>query len=359
MKKILFLFENFKVGGSEIALIKIANNLLPKYDITFLVLQDIGNAKTFLDPKIKIINVNNGNKGIKFGFLKVIKNIYYSNPKFIISSKPHLSVIYIFLFLKFKLIYREPSNPNRVIVSNINSKFQLYFFNFFDFINKFICYKYIYLSDLIYHNSNQKNFKSICVIPNIIHEPECLKIQSKCINVDYLKIVSIGRISDEKNYFTVLKSLKKLKKNNFKFHYSICYGSISDTKLFNKLKAFIIKNNLSNEIEFVSFLKDPFKLLLDSNVFLSPSKVEGMSSTLYTSFLFNKINIASDYFREELTDYDVVFFKTNSVSDLFHKLMLVSKDLTSLTSKSLKNSKLVKERYSKTNIISKWEKILQ
>lgn len=359
MKKILFLFENFKVGGSEIALIKIANNLLHKYDITFLVLQDIGNAKIFLDPKIKIINVNNGNKGIKFGFIKVLKQIYFSNPEFIITSKPHLSVIYIFLFVKFKLIYREASNPDKSMLLNFNQRILNIFFDIVGYINKLICFRYIHLSNSIYSNSNCNFFNSPCIIPNFIEEPISLSDNLDVNKSDYLKILSIGRISDQKNYLPVLKSLKELKINNIKFEYKICYGSISDLVLFNNIKKYISVNNLTQEVILIPFLKDPYELLVDSNVFLSPSTFEGMSTTLYTSLLFNKVNIASEYFREELGAYDVTFFNTNSYLDLYDKLFLVSKKIANNSIKSYNNSELVKQKYSKNNIISKWELILQ
>ena len=69
--------------------------------------------------------------------------------------------------------------------------------------------------------------------------------------------------------------------------------------------------------------------------------------------------LVSEYFREELDAYDVTFFNTNSYLDLYDKLFLVSKKIANNSIKSYNNSELVKQKYSKNNIISKWELILQ
>ena len=63
-----------------------------------------------------------------------------------------------------------------------------------------------------------------------------------------MKILSIGRISDQKNYLPVLKSLKEFKINNIKFEYKICYGSISDLVLFNNIKKY---TNMNKTTKFI------------------------------------------------------------------------------------------------------------
>jgi len=130
------------------------------------------------------------------------------------------------------------------------------------------------------------NKNKILVIPNAIDINYSFidKIDHKEI-----KILSVGRFTKEKDYFTAIKAiyiLKKInKKSNYKFFYKIIgYGNLKKSIVF-----LINKYNLDKYIEIIdgNRIDDISHFLKESDIFLNTSIYEGMSNAIMEAMSFS------------------------------------------------------------------------
>jgi len=126
----------------------------------------------------------------------------------------------------------------------------------------------------------------------IIEIPNAIDINRPFINkTDHkeIRILSVGRFTKEKDYFTAIKAiyflLKINKKSNYKFSYKIIgYGDLKKSILF-----FIDKHNLAKYIEIIDGNKidDITPFLRESDIFLNTSIYEGMSNAVMEAMSFS------------------------------------------------------------------------
>lgn len=89
------------------------------------------------------------------------------------------------------------------------------------------------------------------------------------IPTDAFILTSVGEINKNKNHITIIKALQILK--NDKIHYIIC----GQGNRIKKLKNYILKNKIKN-IHFLGFREDIKEILFSSDLFVFPSKREGL-----------------------------------------------------------------------------------
>ena len=99
------------------------------------------------------------------------------------------------------------------------------------------------------------NVKSICIY-NPLNKKEIIKNSKnkskKIFKTNNLKILNIGRFTDQKDQLTLLKALNLLK-NKIKFEVVIIGRGI-----LKKLYNYIIKNNLKNFVKLKNFVNNLF-----------------------------------------------------------------------------------------------------
>ena len=136
------------------------------------------------------------------------------------------------------------------------------------------------------------NVKSICIY-NPLNKKEIIKKSKnkskKIFKTNNLKILNIGRFTDQKDQLTLLKALNLLK-NKIKFEVVIIGRGILKKKLYN----YIIKNNLKNFVKLKNFVNNPFPLIKQADLFILSSKYEGLPNVLLESLILNKYVISSN-----------------------------------------------------------------
>ncbi|MEM5830957.1 MAG: glycosyltransferase [Candidatus Aenigmatarchaeota archaeon] len=126
-------------------------------------------------------------------------------------------------------------------------------------------------------------------IPEFLSKEEALKFFERETNInlkDKFIIGSIGRLDYQKNYeflIEIFPEILRVKKN------AICI-IIGDGPEKEKLKKLIQKLNLKNKIFLLGDIKDASKYLRGFDLFILPSRYEGLSITLIEA-LFAKIPI--------------------------------------------------------------------
>lgn len=121
--------------------------------------------------------------------------------------------------------------------------------------------------------SCKEKFKIIfnIVSPTLIHKLAEEPVQEQF--QDGLKIVSIGRLENQKGYDFAVDALKIVKKKGVNFHWIILGEGVEKPKLLQQ----IIKNNLVENITFVGIKENHYPYLKYADIFMQTSRFEGKS----------------------------------------------------------------------------------
>ena len=291
-KIIIFFLANFGQGGAGQSISRLCVNLSKKnYRIIILCLNKCFYKNTFVKNKIKVIEINK--KRVFFSIKTIntiIKSFIEKNNKVIFVSNLFYSNALFSLFLKryqnLKLVLTE-----RTPLQELNT-----FFGIKDFIKKIIIKIILKINykkaDLIISNSKKtaldiKKFSG----GNSIHiYPASYKnftsVRKK--NQNQLKLLSVGRLSVEKNYDSLIQNLSNLK--GIKFFLTIIGDGPEKKKLFHLIN----KNNLTKRIKIISFKKQLSKYFNNSDLFISCSKFEGFPNAIVDAISHNLPVLSSD-----------------------------------------------------------------
>ncbi|WP_352405039.1 glycosyltransferase [Sporanaerobacter acetigenes] len=103
---------------------------------------------------------------------------------------------------------------------------------------------------------------------------------NKCVKKNnyeaYGVILHIGRFSDVKNHIELIKMFKELLKSNDKLKLNL----IGSGELENEVKEYVAKLNISDNVNLLGAQESCFDYLNKSDIFILPSKYEGMPMTI-------------------------------------------------------------------------------
>ena len=301
----------------------------------------------FLAKKIKNITIITINKEFKNKLNKNVKIISPINNKWQNSSIYVKYIISIILLIKTLfndknfLIFSFQANWYAIIISKIfglkiisrsNTAPQGWSSN----LIKRILYKFIIkFADVVIVNSlefkkslkNFFNINSICIY-NPLNKSKILKQsnikkkfnffnKNKC-----LKIINIGRFTDQKNQLLILKSIKYLQ-NDVPIRLLIAGRGVK----YKILKQFIIQNKLSKSVKLVNFLNNPYPYIKLADLFILSSNYEGLPNVLLEAQCLKKIIISTKCPTGPneilLNGRAGIFFKMNDYKDLSKKITQV------------------------------------
>ena len=352
-KKIVFFCPSIEEGGVEKNLINITNLLSKNFQINLVTANK--NKSKYFNKDIKFISPNNDFFNTKNRSLKILICLYLlitqcKSYTLIFSFQANITAIIIAKFLKKKIIIRSNSSPNFYAKNFIKRFFMKRLFKFAD---KVIVNSLDFKKEFIKYF----NIKPIVIYNSIENEDYLLKNYNKKVNFNFfdnsndsLKILSIGRLVDQKDHLIILKALNLIKfKKNFKF----CL--IGKGYLKDDITDYINANNLESQVKIVGYKENVYPYYKKADLFILSSKYEGLPNTLIEALTFG-LNIIS-------TDC-----KTGPKEILkngkFGKLFKVGdyKKLSELIlfSKKRNKSKIFKDfRFNQKTNILKYKKILQ
>ena len=376
MKKILFVTNNLKDGGAEKYLVDLLKEKKKNKDlhIEILLISEYGVYLNDLKSMFKI----------EFVFKKssIFVEGRFLNQKYIRKSLTFLRIIFIKFFFsffmesklkKYDTVVSFLEGTSTGIVKRLKNIKKIAWIH----------------SDLreakIYYNKkeNELNYKNtqtiVCVsntirkifltlYPNYSNKVITLYnfIDSKKIieksneRIEYKKsritLISIGRLSYEKNHLCLLKACKKLKEENIDFELLI----LGEGEKRKELENYILKNKLEKNIKILGFVKNPYPYIKISDIFVLPSLHEGYSLVLSEALVLKKLIICSnfDVAVERLKNGKLgVLFENNNYLDLYKKLKLhiLSKNKGEKIMKELEKNEFESQRIE---IIKKVEEIL-
>ena len=295
-KKELIIFNpSIEDGGVEKNLYLIAN-FLAKNLKSNISLVTSSKYKTYkFDKSIRIItppliDFKKFNRPVKYLvclFLLALK-ILFKRDVLILSFQANIYAIIIAKIFNIKIITRSNTSPK----GWSNSFFKRKVFSFFlEKADKIIVNSYYFKEQL----DKEFNLNTI-VILNPLNTKDIKRLSKKKIKLNFflkkkqsLKIINIGRMTDQKDHMTLLKAFrlvcKKIEAN------LIILGK---GKNYTKIKNFIIYNNLSSNIKLLGFKENPYPYIKLSDIFVLTSKFEGLPNVLLESIFLKTPVISTD-----------------------------------------------------------------
>ena len=108
-----------------------------------------------------------------------------------------------------------------------------------------------------------------------------------------LKVLSIGRIVEQKNFKLAIESAENLHKSHPELAFR--WFVIGKGPLQNELETLIINKNLENYFEFIGVRSNPYPYIKDADVFVQTSIFEGKSIVIDEAKILQKPIICTNY----------------------------------------------------------------
>ena len=284
---------SIEIGGVEKNLFIISNYLSQKIKGIKILTTNKEDKKYF--KNIKLICPNSEfwkkrDRKLKYlACLLVLIKIFLKKRDFVVFSfQANLYCTIICKLFGVKIIVRSNASPQGYYKNNIKLFLYKYFFSFADQI-------------IVNSYDFKKQFKKFFLlnakcIYNPLNKKYILKESKAKLNFPFfkkknkiLKLISVGRFTDQKDHLTLLRAVNLIK-NKVDFKLAL----IGKGQNENLIKNFINQNNLNNKVKIINFQKNPFKFINYSDVFILTSKYEGLPNVLLEAAVLKKFIISTN-----------------------------------------------------------------
>lgn len=352
MKSLFIIIPNLKKGGAEKIMLMTAKLLSKYFYVYLIIINKYDKKKININKEINVIELNK--KKIIYSFNLIKKYIRKYNPDYIITTITHLNILILainfFFNLKIKIIIREANTTSlslsskNVIVKNI---YKILIKAFYPLSYKIVAVSKGVKNDLVSSYQIAKN--KISVIYNYIDQVETNSLAKSNIHIKQISllkpyILSLGSLSEQKNYQLLIKSFAKLPKNTNLNLVIIGKGNMHKN-LLNLSKSL----NIKNKVFFLGEIENPLPFLLNCQFFVHCAKWEGLPNVLLEALVLNKYIVSSDCKSgpsEIVENIDQgILFKNNDYNQLFKILSKLNKKNTHNPSNIL-SKKFSMEQYT-------------
>lgn len=335
-KKLLIFIPHIGGGGVEKNFFIITNFLAKKLNgVTVITVNK--EFKNKLNKKIKIISPKNNKWQNSSIYVKYIISIFLliktliSNKDYLIFSfQANWYAIIVTKFFGLKIISRSNTAPQGWSNNIVKKTLYKFIINYAD---------KIIVNSIEFKKSLKKyfNVNSTCIY-NPLNKSSILKLGNDKNKFSFfsqkniLKVINIGRFTDQKNQLLLLKSIKYL---NNKIPIKLLIAGRGNN--YKHLKNYIDENKLNKNVLLLNFLKNPYPYLKKADVFVLSSNYEGLPNVLLEAQCFKKIIISTKCPtgpQEILLNGKAgIFFKMNDYKDLSKKIIYVYKNKKKLSNK--------------------------
>lgn len=319
--KLIFFLINMNLGGTEKSFLNLVDALPKDYEIDLLLFEEKGELLKYLPKNVNLKIIDNhseinefiqiGCRRYAFEQLKKGKFFYF------------LKNILVFLLFKLKLIKHTFYGISNLVKKQSGTyDFAVAWAGPHDFISYYTLnyvaakkkYQWIHFDiscvirnvdfgkkfypifDCVFCVSeNAKNtFAEIFskaktkVFENIISEKEIKRLAKNgdSFTDDYngFKILTLGRLSEEKGQQMIPEIVKRLKDDGFNFRWYL----IGDGKLKKPIEDDIQKLGIEDELKLLGKKINPYPFLRDCDLYVQTSLHEGYCLTLHEAKIFNR-----------------------------------------------------------------------
>jgi len=291
-KKIIFFMPSFEGGGVEKNIIMIANNFISRNTDVSLITTSKKIKKKF-NKKVAFINPKNHYWDSRPRFIKYMICIFFlflefcKNKNFYVFCFQGNIICTIFCkIFGLKIVIRPNSSPSGW------SK---------NFLKRILFSKILKLSNKIVVNSlefkkelkDHFNLENKCIY-NPLNKKEIINLSRKKIKFNFFKknflnLISIGRLVDQKDHIIILKAINNIK-NKSKLRLLIIGDGDQKKNLIN----FVNENNLNKIVKIKDRIENPFPYILKAQIMILSSRFEGLPNVLLEGLALKKFIISTD-----------------------------------------------------------------
>ena len=289
-KKLIVFIPSIEDGGVEKNLFIIVNYLSSKIENINLLTYD-NKKKDKFKKKIKIktpfinfIKFNNRYPKYFLCLLLLIRILLFDRNYTILTFQANIYVIIISKIFNIKVISRSNSSPSGWSNAPLKQSIFSYFFKKAD---KIIVNSYDFKSEM----DKKYEVNVECILnPFLFKKIKKLSLQKakKIYSYKCLKIISVGRLTDQKDFMTLFKAVENVKN---KIVQLVIIGKGSNR---SDLENFIIKKNLHKKIKMLGYKSNPFKYIKQADLFILTSKFEGSPNVLIEAQFLKKYIISTN-----------------------------------------------------------------
>ena len=292
-KNVIIFIPSIEDGGVEKNLYEVSN-YLTKNNINLEILTTNNNMSFKFLKNIKFIGTKNPfwqNKSRYIKYFICLLILFFTLLKrkkkpLVFAFQANIYAVIIAKILNVKIITRSNSAPSGWSQNYIKNFIYKFFIKFANDImvnsiefKKTFEKKYKVKVDCIYNP-----FNKYFILKRIKDKKKIIFFEKK-----YLNIISVGRLADQKDHLTLIKSIKLLKPN---FKIKVIIIGKGNTK--ETLKKYIIDNNLQNKIKLFGYTNNPFPYVQKADIVVLTSKFEGLPNILLEAQYLKKYIISTN-----------------------------------------------------------------
>ena len=325
MKRILLVHSNMEIGGAETSLLGLLNEIdYTKYQVDLFLIKHSGELMEFIPEEVNILQEDEDYKQLMIPLKDVLKNkkigIFFArmfgkikakkyNDGYMIKEYGYLNVMPFLKKIEKKYdIALSFIDPHWIIQKKCDAKIRIGWLHT-DFnkirVDKNLDYKMWDGCDYIAQVSEackkefDKNYPALkdksIVIENLLPADYLRKRADESItdmeNNECIKLLSIGRFSEQKNFDNVPEICKFIKEANIEIRwYLIGYGG-EENLIRNKIKEYGVEDN----VKILGKKINPYPYIKQCDIYVQPSRYEGKAVTVREAQILCKPIIITDF----------------------------------------------------------------
>jgi glycosyltransferase involved in cell wall biosynthesis len=291
-RELIIFMPSIEGGGVEKNLFIIANYLSKKIKNIILITASRKYNNKFknikiINPTVRLENLKGRKLKYILCIIELLKFLIKSDKYVLFAFQANLYCALISIFFpNLKIITRSNSSPS----GWAKNYFKKFIFKYlFKRINKVIVNSLSLKKEL----KQKFNVNSECIY-NPLNKKDIIKLSKKKLNFSFfntskLKIINIGRLVEQKDQLTFLKSLNILK-SKISFRAVIMGSGKKKQELLN----YISENDLKKFVKIINFQNNPYTFIRKSDLLVHTAIFEGLPNVLLEAISLNKYVISTN-----------------------------------------------------------------
>lgn len=300
MIKVLFLINSLGGGGAERVLVNLVNNMNKKrFSVTVQTVFTAGVNKEFLSSEVELIEG-------KIPLFKGISRIFKILPEDVMLKmcriKNDYDVVIAYMHgLPTKILWKYQAAPKLAWLhcDMEHSSLPKYFktgqiidcFNTYEKIvgvSQSVCDSFakIYGLDqklkVVYNTNDTKKIREL--------SQEDIMSYQEWQQFSGIRLISIGRLHEQKGYDRLVNICKKLKEDNYAYKLLILGTGAERENLEQRIR----KYGLTEQIILGGYIKNPFPFIKTADLFVCSSRYEGLSTVMSETIILSTPIITTD-----------------------------------------------------------------
>lgn len=373
-KQILFVIDSLGSGGAEKSLI----SLLPlvdytRYDVDLVIFDRGGVYEKYVPREVNIIDYRLYEKKLWGQIKKVLCHALLS-PQLRLNKKRHGAEIHWRTMHRFyhgfpgeydAAIAYQQGVPTFFAATKVNAKKKLAWINVDVFAAGYdleYCRQFYEQMDFIVAVSN-KLLNLLCaktpwmmdrltcvydiINPDVIVSLAKKTVQDMTVSRGEIAIVTVGRLTRQKNYLLAVNAARILKDKGLKFKWYF----VGEGEMRRAIEMQIHENGLKNEVIMLGFKENPYPYMAKADVYVQTSTFEGFGLTIAEAKILHRPVVSTDFdiVHDQITDGQNGLIAERTPESVAEKILKLLHD-DSLRSKIIKNLEKEENTTSSTEI---------